>query len=160
MNKFRQMKFNFGGNKKGLIIMNQTDYDDLKEQINSGLDTFNRKTALKMIGEILRDYDLITASNLVKADCEPYLHKQMFEDLHYSEGNEESGFVKLKEILDAVEEIVNLDNYISEDIHFEYFVRPETEEEAEENGHTDDIEWFTKDESIDIDKVYIQFEGV
>ena len=139
--------------------MDMNDYEDLKEQICSGLDTLNRKTALKLIGEILEDYDLAVASNIVKADCESSLHKQMFEECFYSEGNEDAGFIRLKDILDAVEEIVNLDDYISDDIHFEYFIRPETDEETEENGHTDDIEWFTKDESIDIDKVYIQFEG-
>ena len=136
------------------------EYEDIKEQVSILLDLTNRKQALKILGEILdEDYDLSVAGNIVKADCDISLNKQMFEDLHYSEGNEESGFVKLKEILDVVEEIVNLDDYVSDDIHFEYFIRPETDEEAEENGHTDDIEWFTKDESIDIDKVHIQFEG-
>lgn len=36
--------------------------------------------------------------------------KIIFEDLHYSEGDEETGFARLKDILDAVEEIVNLDD--------------------------------------------------
>jgi len=136
------------------------DYKDLKEQISDTLYTLNRKTALKLLGEILdEDYDLSVASNIVKADCESSLHKQTFEDHHYSEGNEEAGFIRLKDILDAVEEIVNLDDYVSDDIHFEYFVRPETAEESEDEGHGDGIEWWTGDEKIDIDKVYIQFEG-
>jgi len=139
--------------------MIEQDIEDIKEQINSVLDTLNRKTALKIIGEILEEYDLKTASNIVKADCDVMLHKQMFEENFYSEGNEEAGFIRLKEILDAVEEIINLDDYISDNIHFEYFVKPMTDEEAEDEGHSDGVEWWTKDESIDIDKVYIQFEG-
>jgi len=140
--------------------MDMNDYENSKEQISDILITLNRKTALKLLGEILdEDYDLSVAGNIVKADCEPDLNKRMFEECFYSEGNEGAGHIRLKEILDVVEEIVNLDDYVSDDIHFEYFIRPETDEEAEENGHTDDIEWFTKDESIDIDKVHIQFEG-
>lgn len=139
--------------------MDMNNYEDLKEQINSGLDTLNRKTALKMLGEILEDYDLKTVSNMVKADCDTPLNKHMFEDNFYSEGNEDAGFIRLKEILDAVEEIVNLDDYISDDIHFEYFVRPETEEESEKEGHNNGVEWWTGDERVDIDKVYIQFEA-
>lgn len=136
------------------------EFEDIKEQVSILLDLTNRKQALKILGEILdEDYDLMVASNIVKTDCEVSLNKQMFEEHFYSEGNEEAGFIRLKEILDAVEEIVNLDDYISDDIHFEYFVRTETEEESEEEGHTDEIEWWTGDESIDIDKVYIQFEG-
>ena len=136
------------------------EYEDIKEQVSILLDLTSRKQALEILGEILdEDYDLSVAGNIVKADCDISLNKQMFEDLHYSEGNEESGFVKLKEILDVVEEIVNLDNYISEDIHFEYFVRPETPEESEEEGHDSGIEWWTGDERVDIDKVYIQFEA-
>jgi len=138
-----------------------TNYiNNLKEEISDMLVPLNRKEALKLLGEILdEDYDLETASNIVKADCESSLNKRMFEDLHYSEGNEEAGFVRLKEILDAVEEMVNLDDYISDDIHFEYFIRPETVEEAEIEGHSDEIEWWVGDERIDIDKVYIQFDG-
>ena len=136
------------------------EVNDIKEQISDTLCTLNRKTALKLLGEILdEDYDLPTASNIVKADCDSSLNKRMFEECHYSEGNEEAGYIRLKEILDAVEEIVNLDDYISEDINFEYFVRPETPKEAEIECHSDGIEWFTKDKSADIDKLLIQFEG-
>ena len=134
---------------------------NLKEQISDMLVPLNRKEALKLLGELLdEDYDLSVASNIVKADCEPDLNKRMFEECFYSEGNEGAGFIRLKEILDAVEEIVNLDDYISEDIVFEYFVRPETEEESEiEERHDSGVEWWVVDEKIDIDKVYIQFDG-
>jgi len=139
-----------------------TNYiNNLKEQISDMLVSLNRKEALKLLGEILdEDYDLPTASNIVKADCDSPLNKMMFEECHYSEGNEEAGFIKLKDILDAVEEIVNLDDYVNEDIVFEYFVRPETEEESEiEERHDSGVEWWVADEKIDIDKAYIQFDG-
>ena len=139
--------------------MIESNIEDLKEQINSALDLLNRKTALKLLGEILREYDLITASNLVKADCEPYLHKQMLEDCFYSEGREEAGFIKLTSILNMVEEVVNCDDYMSEKIEFEYFVRPETDEESEYKGHSDGVEWWTKDESVNLNDLYIQFQG-
>lgn len=140
--------------------MNPIDYKVFKDEITDALEALDRKTALKIIGEILdEDYDLSVASNIVKADCESSLNKLMFEEHFYSEGNEEAGFIRLKEILDAVEEIVNLDDYISGNINFEYFIRPETEDEAEIEGHTDEIEWWIGDESIDIDKVYVQFQG-
>lgn len=136
------------------------EYEDIKEQVSILLDLTNRKQALKILGEILdEDYDLAVASNIVKADLEPSLDKRMFEECFYAEGNEEAGFIKIKEVLNAAEEIINLDDYISDDIHFEYFVRPMTLEEIEDEGRTDDIEWWTGDEKIDIDKVYIQFDG-
>jgi len=137
------------------------DFEDIKEQVSILLDLTNRKQALKILGEILdEDYDLSVASNIVKADCDVSLNKQMFEECHYSEGNEEAGFIGLKEILDAVEEIVNLDNYTSEDIRFEYFVRPETQEESEIEGrHNSGVEWWVADERVDIDKIYVQFDG-
>jgi len=133
--------------------------EDIKEQINSALDLLNRKTALKILGEILSEYDLTTASNLVKADCEPFLHKQMFDDCFYSEGNEESGFIKLTNILSMVEEVVNCDDYTGDKIEFEYFIRPETDEEIEENGHPTGVEWWTRDESVNLNDLYIQFQG-
>lgn len=140
--------------------MNPIDYKVFKDDITDALDALNRKTALKILGEILdEEYDLQTASRIVLSDCDVSLNKSMFEECFYSEENEQAGYIRLKEILDAVEEIVNLDDYISGDINFEYFIRPETEEESEVEGHTDEIEWWTKDESIDINKLYIQFQG-
>lgn len=138
------------------------EFDDIKEQVSILLDLTDRKQALKILGEILdEDYDLMVASNIVKADCETSLNKRMFEEHFYSEGNEQAGYIKLKEILDAVEEVINLDDDcdICGDISFEYFVRPETLEESEDEGHTDDIEWMSADGSVDINKLLIQFEG-
>jgi len=85
------------------------DLKDIKDNISMLLEETNRKQALRILGEILdEDYDLSVASNIVKADCEPDLNKRMFEECFYSEGNEGAGHIKLKDILNAVEEIVNL----------------------------------------------------
>ena len=129
-------------------------------QIVEILEKLDRKQALQILGDILdKEYDLRTASNIVKENCESSLNKMMFEDMFYEEGNEECGFIKLKDILEAVEEIVNCDDYLSGSINFTYFVRPETEEESEENGHSSGVEWWTKDDRVSIDKLYVGFES-
>ena len=123
-------------------------------QIVEILEKLDRKQSLKLLGKILyKEYNLRTASNIVKENCESVLNKMMFEDMFYNEGNEEGGFVKLKDILEAVEEIVNCDDYLSRSINFTYFVRPETNEESEENGHDSSIEWWTKDDRVSIDEL-------
>lgn len=116
--------------------------------------------SLQILSSIVRDYDLQTASNLIKMDCEPDLTKSLLEDYMYSEGNEEAGFISLSYLLDSIAEVINCDdsNYYNDEIKFQYFVRPETEDEMEENGHGDSIEWYTADENIDIEKLNIQFE--
>jgi len=126
------------------------------------LSKLNRKQALQLLGEILhKEYDLPTASNMVKQDCDSTLNKLMFEDLFYEEGNEDEGFIGLRDILDAVEEIVNCDDSISTDINFNCFVRPEDEDEKIENGHDDDdsVEWWTVDDRVSIDNLYVHFKG-
>jgi len=129
-------------------------------QITNILSNLDRKKALQILGEILhREYDLITASKMVKEDCDSTLNKLMFEDMFFSEGNEESGFIELKTILNAVEEIVNCDDYLSGEIKFTNFVRPETEEEMKDNCRDSGIDWWIKDDSIDIKKLYLGFEG-
>jgi len=128
-------------------------------QIVGILEKLNRKQALQILGELLdKEYDLCTVSNMVKEDCESVLNKMMFEDMTYDEGNETSGFVKLKDILEAVEEIINCDDYLSRSINFTYFVRPETEE-SEENGHSSGVEWWTKDDRVSINELYVGFES-
>jgi len=122
----------------------------------------DRNEALKLIGEILdKEYDLSTVSNMVKEDCNSILNKLMFDDIFYEEGNEDEGFIGLRTILDAVEEMVNCDDSISSDIEFNCFVRPETEDEKIKNGHDDDdsVEWWIKDEFVDIDNLYVHFKG-
>ena len=99
-------------------------------QITNILSKLDRKESLNIIGEILhKEYDLYTVSNMVKGDCDSSLNKLMFEDLLFEEGNEDEGFVELRIILDAVEEIINCDDSINTDIKFTCFVRPETENE-------------------------------
>ena len=122
----------------------------------------DRKDALQLIGEILdKEYNLSTASNMVKQDCDSNLNKLMFDDMFYEEGNENEGYVELRTILDAVEEIINCDDSVNTDIKFTCFVRPEDEDEKIENGHDSDdsVEWWTIDESVDIDNLYVHFEG-
>jgi len=138
--------------------------DDMKnnkyKQIVEILNTLDRKESLQLLSDILdKEFDLKTASNIIKEDCEPYLRKLMFEDNFYDEGNEDNGFIELKTILKAVEEIVNCDDYLSGNINFAHFVRPETEEESKENGHGNSVDWWCKDDTLDINKLYIGFEG-
>jgi len=129
-------------------------------QIVKILEKLDRKQALQILGDILyKEYDLNTASNIVKEDCESSLNKITFEDMTYDEGNEEGGFVKLKDILEAVEEIINCDDYLSRSINFTYFVRPETEEESEDNSHSSGVEWWTKDDRVNVNELYIGFES-
>lgn len=138
-------------------------YNDTLHQIEKLLlDIDNKlgsKESLLMLSSILKDYDLGTASNLVKANCEPDVCKWVFEDRHFDEGNEEAGFVSLKSILSDYEKILNCDDSNS-GIHFTEFVRLETDEEKEENGHSLNVEWFTADESHLIKDTYIGFEDV
>ena len=122
----------------------------------------DRKDALQLIGEILdKEYDLSTASNMVKQDCDSNLNKLMFDDMFYEEGNEDEGFIGLRIILNAVEEIVNCDDSISADINFNCFVRPEDEDEKIENGHDNDdsVEYWTVDDRVSIDNLYVHFKG-
>ena len=129
-------------------------------QIVEILEKLDRKEALQILGNILdKEYDLRTASNIVKEDCESSLNKITFEDMFFDEGDEDKGFIKLKDILEAVEEIVNCDDYLRRSINFTYFVRPETNEESEENGHSSGVEWWCKDDRVNIDELYVGFES-
>jgi hypothetical protein len=114
-------------------------------------------SGLQLLSGILKDYDLDTAANLVKANCEPFLTKNCYEDRRFDEGNEDAGFISLRSLLNDIETILNCDDY-SSDIHFSNFIRLETDEEKEEEGHSLDVEWFTTDERLDIDKAIVQFE--
>lgn len=118
--------------------------------------------SLAILSSIVRDYDLETASNLIKMDCEPCLTKSILDNYMYSEGNEEAGFMPLSDLLSSVEEIINCDenNYYHDEVKFQYFVREETPEEMEENGHSGYVDWYTVDENVDIEKLNIQFEFV
>jgi len=140
---------------EGESIMNN-EYSQIVEI----LDTLDRKQALQLLGDILdKEYDLCTASNIVKEDCDSSLNKLLIEDMCYDEGDETGGFIKLRDILEAVEDIVNCDDYLSRSINLNHFVRRETEKESEENGHSDGVEWWTKDDRVDIDELYVGFES-
>jgi len=122
----------------------------------------DRKDALQLIGEILdKEYNLSTASNMVKQDCDSNLNKLMFDDMFYEEGNENEGYVELRTILDAVEEIINCDDSVNTDIKFTCFVRPEDEDEKIENGHDSDdsVEYWIVDDRVNIDELYVHFKG-
>jgi len=132
------------------------------KRITNILSKLDRKDALQLLGEILhKEYDLRTVSNMVKGDCDSNLNKLMFENLFFEEGNENEGYVGLRTILDTVEEIVNCDDSISANINFNCFVRPEDEDEKIENGHDgdDSIEYWTVDDRVNIDNLYVHFEG-
>jgi hypothetical protein len=90
-------------------------------------------SALQVLSEILKDYDLSTAANLVKSNCEPDVCKWAFEDGHYDEGNEEAGFIDLKSILSDYEKILNCDDSMP-DIHFRKFIRLETMKKRKKRG--------------------------
>jgi hypothetical protein len=59
--------------------------------------------------------------------------------------------------LNDIETILNCDDY-SSDIHFSRFIRLETDEEKEEEGHSLSVEWFTIDDRLDINDAIVQFE--
>lgn len=140
--------------------MDYTYSKELYNNIVEMLSTVNRQDGLNILGKILdREYDLRMAGCIVKEDCEIDLSKSMLEDCFYSEGNDEAGFISLKRVLKAAEQVINCDDYSSANISFEHFVRPETPEESEDAEHSDSVEWWTKDENIDIDKLYIQFQS-
>lgn len=132
----------------------------MKEKIIEILENFDRKDALKILSEILdEEYDLRTASNLVKSDCEPDLTKEIFDDNFYNEGNEDAGYIPLKKLINSVTETINCDiDSDFGDINFTCFVRLETEEEKNERSHNDGIAWWTGDENTKIENLNIQFE--
>lgn len=114
--------------------------------------------SLSILSSIVEDYDLQTASNLIKFDCEPDLTKDFVEGNLYSDGNKNAGYIPLDFIIETVTEIVNCDDS-TDDIEFQYFVREETDAEAEENEHEGDcVTWYVKDESADIKNLNIQYE--
>jgi hypothetical protein len=115
-----------------------------------------KNSSLEVLSSILSNFDLDTAANLVKANCEPFITKNYFEDIHFDKGNEEAGFVSLISLLNDIETVLNCDDS-SSDIHFTNFIRLETDEEKEEEGHSLDVEWLTMDERLDINEAIIQF---
>jgi len=137
-------------------------YEEIGEQIFDILDLSeaSRKEKLKALSFVLYEYfDLRLLSKLVENDVEPMLDKQLLEECYYGEGNEEAGHIPLKTVLKGIEEIINSDDYLDDDIEFNCFVRPMTEEERQENGYSDYVEWWTRDDKLDINKLYIGFQN-
>jgi hypothetical protein len=120
--------------------------------------SLGRKEMLNVLATLVEDNDLRTASNLIRKDCEPSLDKSQLAENQYSEGNEEAGYIGLKTALGFVEEVLNCDDRNYGDVEFQYFVRPETDEEAEENEHDDSCTWFIKDECANIEDLRVQYE--
>jgi len=142
--------------RNGLYNETLNKIQDLLQAVD---DELGEKESLSILSSILNDYDLQTAAMLVKADCDPCILERCYEDKHFDEGNEEAGFVSLSEILSDMEEILNCDDSLP-DIHFTKFLKLETAEEKEEEGHSQDVEWFTEDESHNIKDTYIGFEDI
>ena len=142
--------------------MNSTEkanlYNESRENIEKLLievDTkLDRKDSLKIISSILKDYDLDFLANLVKADYEPSITNQYFqENCCYDEGNEEAGHIPLKTIFNFVEEILNkADNERLLNLE-NYSVRLETKEEMEDAGHSENVEWYIEDKEIELNKL-------
>ena len=129
----------------------------MKDKIIELLHSLENEEALKIMSEILdEEFDLKFASKIVLNGYEPYLTKDNLIEHQYGEGNEECGFVDLNSVLKLAEEVLNCDEEYG-DVEFQYFVRYETEEEKEEEGHSD-IDWLTRDTSVDIKDLNIQFE--
>ena len=143
-------------------IENVNLYNETLNKINDLLIEMDKQLgenqSLEILSSIVRDYDLITASNLIKMNCDPYLAKSILEDRTYNEGNENAGFISLTSLLESIEEIINCDDDCIGEVKFQHFVRRETEEEMEENGHGSSVDWYTIDENIDIKKLNVQFE--
>lgn len=116
-----------------------------------------RKSVLDMLAYLVKEQELNTASNLIKKDCEPFIDKGCLAEHRYDEGNEDAGYIDLSSILNYAEEILNCDDEYG-DVKFEYFVRPENQDEAEENKHNDSVTWFVKDESVKIKDLQVQYE--
>lgn len=128
------------------------------DKIRKILEGVDRKAALNILSELVgEDYELPTAGSMIKKDCEPWLTKEELVQNSYSEGNTDAGLIDLSLALGLAEEILNCYNEYG-DIEFKYFVRRETEEEMEEEGHDENIEWYTEDERIAMEDLQIEFE--
>ncbi len=138
------------------VLYNAT-LEKMEEVLEEIEDKLGKKYCLQLLASLVGNYDLDTASNLVKNDCEPSINKATLADNRYSEGNEEAGYIDLSSVLGFVEEILNCDDS-ERDVEFQYFVRPETEEESKEEGHSRDILWFKEDDVAKIEDLQIQYE--
>lgn len=139
------------------------DYKKIREyaiNIVSSLNDLNDNDYFDVLGEILIESGLRFLGNLVKKQYEPPITNQWLkEECCYAEGNKEAGHISLGTVLGFVEDILNTattdeENHIS---FKNYTVRLETNDEMEEYGHDDNINWYIEDEKIDKEKL-IAFE--
>lgn len=136
--------------------------DELANKILDLLNDTDNKKALNALSQVVREFDLHVAANLIENDLEPsFLTKGSFEELWYSEGNEQDGHIRLNTILKVWEQVLNCDKEES-DMRFEkHLVRKYTQEELEEDGKTGDgIEWYKRDENKTTEGIFVGFETI
>jgi hypothetical protein len=131
---------------------------ETEEKIWNILEGLNRKDTLTVLADVigyLGDLDFV--AKFVIEDFEPDLTTEMmYKNYGYAEGNDTARHIPLSDILAFVENIfTKSSNY---NISFNGFVRPETDEEREENGHRNVDAWYTFDESIKVNDLELQFE--
>lgn len=131
--------------------------EKVEKIIDELADKLGRKETLRLLSTLVDSYDLRTASNLLLKDCEPHLDKALLAENQYSEGNEDAGYINLTTALGFLEEVLNCDDEYG-NVRFQYFVRPETDEEAKENGHNDNCIWWVEDTRVKLEDLEIQFE--
>jgi hypothetical protein len=126
----------------------------LEELLSEIDDKLGRKSSLDILASILNDYGLDFLSSLVKADYEPSItNRWLQEDCSYDEGNDEAGHIGLSNIFEFVEEILNKADEERLLKLGNRFVRLETPEEMEEEGHSNSVIWYKEDEEIDLKKL-------
>ena len=129
-------------------------YVDEIEKVLEPIAIANFGDLLKVIGEFLIRYDLEFLGNLVKAEYEPTITAQgLSAECCYDEGNEQAGHIQLKTIFEFVEDILNT---ADDEYSFKFdneTVRLETDEEMEEESHSENVNWYTTDEEIDLKKL-------
>lgn len=122
--------------------------EEIKSKIFDLLEKVSDKEAREILADVVAEFDLHVASNLIRENFEPFfMTKGSLGEHYYSEGNEESGHLPLNALLDEVEKIINCDKE-ENDIKFtSCFVRKYTVDELEEEEKINDgIEWYKRDE--------------
>ena len=130
-------------------------YKEIYNEVSDLLSKKEGDAALSILADILMDYDLNTASNMVRQDCDPRITKNCLD--FFDEGDENAGFINLSAIISDYQEILNCDDSIN-DVVINKVLRLETEEEMAENGHTNDVNWYTENTDIDINKLILNFQ--
>lgn len=116
--------------------------------------------AQEILADVVQEFDLTVASNIIRAGHEPkYMTKSFLADDLYSEGNDSAGHVPVLALLKEVQSIVNLDTDESESIEFtKSFVRRYSQHELElEDKVGDGIEWYKEDKKQPVKGVLVGF---